>query len=265
MSDDEEEPILDVLPPMPEHRGLVKMQLEGSGDDELDGVWRKVEVKLVSNVLSFNVPSFSRKEKTFDRLMEISAQSQVEDSDIKPLCLQITSKEGLIARICTLSDDEWGEWKINLQDALHSAVVREREASVLKFNIRRCLILDASTKQMIPQDLLQHRNPRIIKLYTALGQFDFGSYGVFSIDSLQVSCLWNNRQKFIFREKTTNNSVPIFSVALHPNDWEVFNNALHTMCIKWESKLRRDFISKTEKGFWDLFMREHPSLDPWGT
>jgi hypothetical protein len=250
---------------MPEHRGLVKMQLEGTGNEELDGEWRKVEVKLVSNVLSYNVPSYSRKEKTFERLMEVTAQSKLEDSNVKPLCLMITSREGLIARICTLSDGEWGDWKINLEGALLSAVVREREASVLKFNIRRSLILDPASKQMIPPDLLQHRNPRVIKLYTALGQLEFGGYGIFSVDKLQVSCLWNNHHKFIFREKTTNNSVPIFSVAVHPQDWDVFNKALHTMFIQWESKLRRDFESRSEKAFWDLFVREHPSLDPWGT
>lgn len=266
--DEEEEEPIDLLPPMPEHSGLVKMQLTGAGvDEEVAGVWRKVHLKLVSNVISFYVAkeSFSRlRPDVYAQLFEVSAQTKVEDCDVRPLCLQITSGQGLVARICTLSDGEWGEWKINLKEALHSAIVREREASVLRFRIRRCLALDADTKHIIPPALLQHKHPRIIKLYTALGQIEFGRYGIYSIKNLQVGCLWNNRHKFVFREDTTNNTVPLFSVSVQPNDWDTFNAGLSKMFTETNTKLRRDFTSETEKAFWDLFLREHPTLDPWG-
>jgi len=256
-------------------KGLVKLMACGPNGEWPD-VWEKkyVEVDSRGQLIIWYHPSAKAKHPWEKDLWEKKLGSVVVnedtnvsdiDSSIKPFCIEIGHPQGGRCRITTISDIDWGQWKISLTGTVQAAIDKKLAATILHFKLRESHVLDIDSKVPMPLDQIPYPCPRMLHLFTVPEEgsfkFEFGNYGEFHLESLEVASLWGYKNRFFFRLYSTDNSAPLFEVELMESDWERFEKIFIKMRCDMSLSVRRDFYSESKKAFWTQFALEQKWRD----
>lgn len=253
-------------------KGLVRLQSCVAGGEWSE--WRKAFVQVDSRggkLLWFH-PSAKDKHEWEKHLwgeaqgsVVVDDKSTVEDAKARPFCIEIVDSQ-FRCRIATISDIDWGQWKMSLTGTLALATKRKMASTILQFKLRSAEALDIDSRIALLKEQIPCPCPRQLDLYTkeefdedGLGtfKFSFGGYGDFHLDKLEIASFWRHKFRFFFRLKTTDNSGQLFEVELMESDWENFEHIFIKMCCKLDLTVRRDMWSESKKAFWTQYDMEH--------
>jgi hypothetical protein len=252
-------------------KGLIRLQecVEGGewGDD-----WKKVFAQVDSRgqCIQWSHPSAKDQNEWEKSLWEtplgsvgVNGGTTVEDCRVKPFCLEIADGK-MRCRIATISDVDWGEWKNSLIGTIKLAVKIKLAATILHFKLRESDAIDMDSRLPLSLDEIPYPCPSQIDLHTSPDdgefKFDFGKYGEFHLNNLEIASLWRHKCRFFFRLRSTDNSSLLFEVELMQSDWDEFEKIIVNMCGKLNRCVRRDLWSESKKAFWTLFDLEQQKL-----